>query len=111
MLRPAGSSPLPPAMRVLTLFEAPVVAVFEADFPFRFPPFCSKDREAEVGTRCAAGPGRINPAGRFSRWLCDGGKPIAIGAAYEAACVGEGGETLVEGDIANAAQDTQFADR
>jgi len=53
-------------VRVLTLFEAPVVAVFEADFPFRFPPLCSKDREAEVGTRCAAGPGRMNPAGRFS---------------------------------------------
>ncbi len=98
-------------MRVLTLFEAPVVAVFEADFPFRFPPLCSKDREAEVGTRCAARSGPDEPGGTIQRWLCDGGKPIAVGAAYQAACVGEGGETLVEGDIANAAQDTQFADR
>jgi len=49
------------AMRVLTLFEVPVVAVFEADFPFRFPALCSKDREAEVGTRWGGRcPGRMN---------------------------------------------------
>jgi len=52
-----AACPLSVAMRGLKLFEVLVVAVFEANFPFRFPPLCSKDREAEVGTRWVAGAG------------------------------------------------------
>jgi hypothetical protein len=92
-------------MRVLTLFEAPFVTQFEADFRFRF-------RCAVVGSgkRKWERDGRMSP-GRVSGWSGDSGEPIAVGIAHEAAFVGQGGQALVEGAVAHAAQRTQFADR
>jgi hypothetical protein len=95
-------------LRVLTIFEAPVVEVFDSDFPFRFPRAVIESGNGsgnETGDRSVPDePGAGQRSG-------DDGKPIAVGAAYETAGGGQGGETLIEGYVAHAAQRTQFADR
>ncbi len=79
-------------MRVLTIFEVLVVAVFEADFPFRFP-----RAVVRAGSGSGKETGQAGEPGKPRQGSGDGGKPIAVGAAHETAFVGQGGKTLVEG--------------
>jgi hypothetical protein len=61
-------------MRVLTLFEVPVVTLFEADFPFRFPRAVVRIGKRKWERDGLQSPGRMNPGSSAvvrRRWRVD----------------------------------------
>ena len=82
-------------LRVLTLFEVPLIELFEVGSQFRF-----RSGVERVGT----GTGNRGVAGCVGRGSGDGGETIAIDGAHETAGGDQLGQAYIEGGFAYAAE-------